>query len=98
MYNTTQDYKEKILNDSTQHELNIYIDGSKIDENHIINFKTTLELFNNNEFCLGCTPEIDIEFEIDKRDLTLKWRGSSNQRVIDVQESLKQGKIVLYCD
>lgn len=69
MYNTTQDYKEKILNDSTQHELNIYIDGSKIDENHIINFKTTLELFNNNEFCLGCTPEIDIEFEIDKRDL-----------------------------
>lgn len=69
MYNTSQNYKDKILNDSTQHELNIYIDGSKIDENRIINFKTTLELFNNNEFCLGCTPEIDIEFEIDKRDL-----------------------------
>ncbi len=25
---------------------------------------------------------------------TLKWRGSSNQRVIDVQESLKQNKII----
>lgn len=69
MYSTSQNYKEKILEDSTQHELNIYIDGNKIEPNHIIDFNTTLELFNNNEFCLGCTPEIDIEFEIDKRDL-----------------------------
>ena len=38
---------------------------------------------------------VDGLFEIDKRDLKLKWRGSSNQRIIDVQESLKQGKIVL---
>ena len=28
------------------------------------------------------------------RDYTLKFRGSSNQRVIDVQASLKEGKIV----
>lgn len=69
MYNTSQNYKDKVLNDSTQHELNIYIDENKIEPNHIIDFKSTLELFNNNEFCLGCTPEIDIEFEIDKRDL-----------------------------
>ncbi len=69
MYNTSQNYKDKILNDSTQHELNIYIDGNKIDPNHIVGFSSVLELFNNNEFCLGCTPEIDIEFEMDKRDL-----------------------------
>ena len=68
-YNTSQNYKDKILKDSTQHELNIYIDGNKIEENHIIDFKITLELFNNDEFCLGSTPEIDIEFEIDKKDL-----------------------------
>ena len=41
---------------------------------------------------------VDGRFELDKRDLNLKWRGSSNQRVIDVQKSLKQEKIVLYCD
>lgn len=69
MYNTSQNYKDKILDDSTQHELNIYIDGNKINPNHIVGFSSVLELFNNNEFCLGCTPEIDIEFEIDKRDL-----------------------------
>lgn len=69
MYNTSQNYKNKVLADSTQHELNIYIDGNIVDSNHIIDFKQTIELFNNSEFCLGCTPEIDIEFEIDKRDL-----------------------------
>lgn len=69
MYNTSQNYKDKVLKDSTQHELNIYIDGNKIEPNHIVDFSLTLELFNNDEFCLGCTPEKDIEFEIDKRDL-----------------------------
>ena len=69
MYNTSKFYKEKVLEDSTQHELNIYIDGNKIEPNHIIDFSSKSELFNNNEFCLGCTPEKDIEFEIDKRDL-----------------------------
>lgn len=37
---------------------------------------------------------IDGQFEIDKKDLNLKFRGSSNQRVINVQESLKQGKVI----
>lgn len=69
MYNTSQNYKYKILNASTIQELNIYIDGQKVNPNHIGNFKQTIELFNNNEFCLGCTPEIDIEFEIDRQDL-----------------------------
>lgn len=39
---------------------------------------------------------IDGRFEIDKKDLNLKYRGSSNQRVIDVQRSLKENKVVLY--
>ena len=34
----------------------------------------------------------------NKKDITLKWRGSSNQRVIDVEKSLFQNKIILYCD
>ena len=38
---------------------------------------------------------VDGRFELDKRDLTLKHKGSTNQREIDVQKSLKQGKIIL---
>lgn len=41
---------------------------------------------------------IDGQFENDKKDMTLRFRGSSNQRVINVQESLKQGKVVLWED
>ena len=41
---------------------------------------------------------IDGEYKKDLRDISLKWRGSSNQKVIDVQKSLKENKEVLYCD
>ena len=33
---------------------------------------------------------VDGEFQVDKKDVKLLWKGSSNQRVIDVQKSLKQ--------
>ncbi len=33
---------------------------------------------------------VDGEFQRDKKDKKLLWKGSSNQRVINVQESLKQ--------
>lgn len=58
------------------------------------------EEFNDSMLAIFslCDVVIDCEYEEDKRDIDLKWRGSSNQRVIDCQETLKQGKIVLYCD
>lgn len=45
-----------------------------------------------------CDVVIDGQFVDELKDLTLKWRGSSNQRVIDVKKSLDQNKVVLYCD
>ena len=39
---------------------------------------------------------IDGKFELAKREISLKWRGSSNQRIIDVQNSLKKGRIIIY--
>lgn len=41
---------------------------------------------------------VDGEFQEELKDVTLKWRGSKNQRVIDVQKSLLEDKVVLYCD
>lgn len=45
-----------------------------------------------------CNIVVDGEYIDEQRDITLKWRGSSNQRIIDVKQSLTQNKIVLYCD
>ena len=38
---------------------------------------------------------VDGPFIFAKKDLTLKYRGSSNQRVIDVKRSLETGKVVM---
>ncbi len=39
---------------------------------------------------------IDGRFEIDKKSLDLRFRGSWNQRAIDVPKTLEKGEIVLY--
>lgn len=41
---------------------------------------------------------IDGQFKKELRDITLKFRGSSNQRVIDTQKSLEKKEIVLYLE
>lgn len=38
---------------------------------------------------------VDGKFEIDKKSLMLKFKGSSNQRIIDVNKSLKTEKIIV---
>ncbi|MCC8015021.1 MAG: anaerobic ribonucleoside-triphosphate reductase activating protein [Eubacterium sp.] len=51
---------------------------------------------------LSLIPFVDIlvdgRFISELKDNNLKWRGSSNQRVIDVKKSLEKGTAVLYCD
>ena len=38
---------------------------------------------------------VDGEFIEEQKDLALRFRGSANQRIIDVLRSLESGKIVL---
>lgn len=39
---------------------------------------------------------VDGKFELEKKNISLKFRGSSNQRIIDVKESLKTNTVVLH--
>lgn len=41
---------------------------------------------------------VDGQYQDELHDFRLKWCGSSNQRVIDVQKSLKKNKTVLFDD
>ena len=42
------------------------------------------------EIVSQCDVVVDGEYIDELRDITLKWRGSSNQRVIDVKKALKK--------
>lgn len=46
----------------------------------------------------SCDVLIDGRFIDTQKDMTLKWRGSKNQRVIDIQKCLQKGEVVLWED
>ena len=55
---------------------------------------------NKKRKAIVCLSDVfvDGEYIDSQRDITLRWKGSSNQRVIDVKESLNQNEVILYCD
>lgn len=56
------------------------------------------ELLNGKEEWRNLLKELDVlvdgPFILEKRTLECKFRGSTNQRLIDVQASLKAGKVI----
>lgn len=59
-------------------------------------FENILKDKNKKELLKRVDVIVDGPFINDKKDLRLKFRGSSNQRIIDVKKSLKENKIILY--
>ena len=41
---------------------------------------------------------VDGRYIDSQRDVNLKWRGSKNQRVIDIKQSLQKGKVTLWTE
>ena len=41
---------------------------------------------------------VDGEFVLEKKNISLKFRGSENQRLIDLVPTLEKGEIVLWDD
>lgn len=60
--------------------------------------KKDFEMIKRKNIIKLCNVLVDGEYIDEQKDLTLKWKGSKNQRCIDVKESLVQNKTVLYCD
>lgn len=61
-----------------------------------INSEQLKMLQMRKELVNKCDVLIDGKYVDELRDVSLHWRGSSNQRVINVQETLKQNQIVLW--
>lgn len=60
------------------------------------------EIINANDDKMELLKNTDVlvdgRFEIDKKSLACKFRGSTNQRVIDVKKSLEEGGVVTIYD
>lgn len=65
----------------------ILMDYTVTEEYH----RNTKQRFN---IVKNCDFIVDRKFKINKRDVSLKFRGSSNQRIIDIQKSLETGTVV----
>lgn len=62
-------------------------------------FEDLLEKQKNNKLLKELLSYIDViidgKFDITKKSLNCKFRGSENQRIIDVQKSIKTNKVIL---
>ncbi len=61
-------------------------------------FEEVLELAKKNEHYINALNNIDVlvdgKFVMDLKSFDVQFRGSSNQRIIDVRKSLEKGKAV----
>lgn len=56
-------------------------------------WETIMNDVKRREIVLNCNVIVDGQYIDEQRDVTLRWRGSSNQRVIDVQRTINKGEI-----
>ena len=62
----------------------------------VVTDRLDISRFYKQEIVKVCDVVVDGKYVEELRDITSKWKGSSNQRVIDIQASIKNNEIVLY--
>jgi anaerobic ribonucleoside-triphosphate reductase activating protein len=68
----------------------------KVNKNGMCHF--TYEQGKRQEIIKLCSVFVDGRYIDSQRDISKRWAGSSNQRVIDIKKTLEQNKVVLYCN
>ncbi len=61
-------------------------------------YEELLKTEDASELLLLCDVLVDGPFEEDKKSLDLKWKGSANQRCIDLNATRESGKLILFAD
>ena len=56
--------------------------------------KENYNMYKRQQIIKQCTVMVDGKYIDSQRNLSKKWAGSYNQRIISIPESLKQRKVV----
>ena len=96
VYNLCKEIKQKYPEKSIWLYTGYTLESFWINTGRVITDDFVPERVYRNEILQYIDVLVDGQFVEELKDLTLKFRGSSNQRLIDVQESLKQNKVVLW--
>ena len=58
--------------------------------------KENYNMYKRQQIIKQCTVMVDGRYIDSQRNPSKKWAGSNNQHVIDIQQSLQKGEIVLW--
>ena len=97
MYNLISEIKEKFPTKTIWLYTGYTFEQCMLEPGEVVHSHNGLK-FERQYIVEMCDVLVDGEYIEKQRDITLKWRGSKNQRVISIPETLKQNKVVLYCD
>lgn len=85
----------KILSIDSQYQKVIF---DRINEDIVeqFSFKSVISINKRSDIAAMCDVIIDGRYIDSQRDITLPYRGSKNQRLINIQQSLQKGEVVLW--
>lgn len=66
------------------------------DKDHIVTTYPVKYQIYRQHIVKNCDVLVDGKYIDTQRDITLPYRGSKNQRLIDIQKSLQKGEVVLW--
>ncbi len=76
----------------------LWCSGDGLQADYGLDYCNEISINHNKrqEIVKQCNILVDGRYINSQRDISLKWRGSSNQNVIDIQKSLQKGEVVLW--
>ena len=70
MYETSENYKAQVYQDSTRHLLKVFLDNIEVESKYIGGFKPSFKVFDNDEFSFGSVISRMVKLKIHKNALT----------------------------